>query len=305
MIGFNNDIKVLHLEPTTVCNAKCPQCSRENPKLYNDAINRNELTLEKCKELFDAPFIKNLDKMFMCGVFGDPASTKDALAIFRYFRHHNPNIVLGLNTNGSIRNKKWWTELAGIFTKEMDYVVFSIDGLEDTNHIYRQNVHWNKVMENASAFIDAGGSAHWDMLIFKHNEHQLHDAETLARKMGFTWFSHKVSKRFVTNPVIDIEAPDTFILPNVKKVTKIKCHALEDKSLYVTASGIKLPCCWIGPQVFNTDPYLKSLLGSKDWEDIIKSWDTNPHTICSNTCGIDNTKKTSFESQWAKEIKLR
>jgi hypothetical protein len=44
--------------------------------------------------------------------------------------------------------------------------------LEDTNHLYRENVEWKKIMENARAFISAGGTAHWDMLIFDHNKHQ-------------------------------------------------------------------------------------------------------------------------------------
>jgi hypothetical protein len=303
---FDNNTKILHIEPTTICNAKCPQCAREDENLYNDDINRNELTLEKCKELFDSEFIKNLDKMFMCGVFGDPASSKDALGIFKYFRKYNPTITLGMNTNGSIRNIKWWTELASIFNEPTDYVVFSIDGLEDTNHIYRRGVHWNKVMMNAEAFINAGGSAQWDMLIFKHNEHQINEVEQLARKMGFSWFRSKVSKRFETRPIDYLEAPISFELPNTKDVNEIKCHALEDKSLYVTAGGEKLPCCWIGPYTFNADPYLKSLLESDNWDGIVKSWDSNPHNVCSKTCGINNNnKKTSFESQWSKEIELR
>jgi hypothetical protein len=48
-----NNIKVLHLEPTTVCNAACPQCARENSNLYNDKLNRSVITLDYCKELLD------------------------------------------------------------------------------------------------------------------------------------------------------------------------------------------------------------------------------------------------------------
>ena len=203
MEHFNQNIKILHLEPSTVCNAKCPQCPRENTDLYNDNTNRNELTLSKCEELFDSKFIKNLDKMFMCGVFGDPASTREALDIFKYFRKHNPNITLGLNTNGSIRSTSWWIELAEIFNKLTDYVIFSIDGLGDTNHLYRKNVHWHKVMTNAQAFIDAGGSAHWDMLIFKHNEHQVDDARKLANDIGFSEFNTKLTGRFLNHATLE------------------------------------------------------------------------------------------------------
>jgi len=304
MVDFTQETKVLHLEPTTVCNAKCPQCSREDSELYNDDKNRNELTLDKCKNLFSKEFIQNLDKMFMCGVFGDPASTQEGLDIFRYFRECNPNIVLGMNTNGSIRGTKWWTELAEIFNQPRDYVVFSIDGLEDTNHIYRVGVNYEKVISNAKTFIDNGGSAHWDMLVFEHNEHQIDEAEKLARKMGFKWFRCKVSKRFKTRFVENLNPPNTFELPNISRVEKIDCLALKDKSLYVTASGRKLPCCWIGPYDYNADDYLQELLKTENWKGLIDSWELKPHDVCSRTCGVGKKEKGSFENQWTREIHL-
>jgi hypothetical protein len=304
MVGFNQHIKVLHLEPTTVCNAKCPQCSRENKDLYKHDINKSELTISKCNELFSPAFIKQLDKMFMCGVFGDPASTNDALDIYRYFKTHNPDITLGLNTNGSIRNPHWWRDLASIFSNPTDYVVFSIDGLEDTNHIYRRGVHWDKVIQNASTFIDAGGSAHWDMLIFKHNEHQIHQAEEMARELGFKYFRTKVSKRFNIIQVDGLDAPNTHVLPNIHNATEIKCHALEDNSIYVSANGRFLPCCWLGVHAFDNDQHMETLLNSPNWNALSNSWKSSPHNVCSRTCGVNEIQKTSFESQWNKEIQL-
>ena len=38
------------------------------------------------------------------------------------------------------------------------------------------------------AFINAGGRARWDFLIFAHNEHQVDEAEALATKWGFKSF---------------------------------------------------------------------------------------------------------------------
>lgn len=48
-------------------------------------------------------------------------------------------------------------------------------------------------MTNAKAFIDAGGRAEWDYLIFKHNEHQVDEAKELSNKMGFHSFVPKKS----------------------------------------------------------------------------------------------------------------
>lgn len=297
-------IKVLHLEPTTVCNASCPQCHREDDRFFNSNRDSSDLVLEQVIENFSPEFIRNLDKMFMCGNFGDPAAGKDTVAIYQHFLAHNPGIVLGMNTNGSLRGVKWWQELAEIFSNPLSYVVFSIDGLEDTNPIYRRSTVWSKIMENAQAFIQAGGSAHWDMLIYQHNEHQIDQAKALAKEMGFTWFRAKVSKRFATNPVAFLQPPRQYQLPNVDNgPAPIRCHALVEQSIYMAANGHVLPCCWFGAEVFTLDDRAQHLL--EDWNNrLIPSWQTNPHRICSATCAVDD-KGTSFSKQWKIEEALR
>jgi MoaA/NifB/PqqE/SkfB family radical SAM enzyme len=134
----------------------------------------------------------------MCGNYGDPIAAKDTLEIFQYFRNHNPKMTLSLHTNGSAKSAEWWTQLANALGPK-GYVVFSVDGLEDTNHLYRQNTVFNKIMTNAQAFIDAGGRARWDYIVFAHNEHQVDEAEALATKMGFEKFQFKNSARFFSN----------------------------------------------------------------------------------------------------------
>jgi len=302
MFGFN--VKVLHLESTSICNAKCPQCPRENPLFFNKKQSKN-LSLSKCKEIFSPVFIKQLNKMFMCGNFGDPVASKYTLDIIRYFKKHNKNITIGLNTNGSIQNPKWWKELAHILTNDTDYVVFSIDGLEDTNHIYRKNVNWNKLMDNVTAYINAGGKAHWDMLIFEHNEHQVREAEILAYHLGFTWFRTKISKRFSQTATNQLKPPVRLNLPNTHHTESIKCHAHNEKSIYVSATGKILPCCWIGVYEFINDPILKKMLNTPNWNGLINSWSDTPHNVCLNNCGTSIKNKTNFEEQWNKEIQLR
>jgi sulfatase maturation enzyme AslB (radical SAM superfamily) len=135
----------------------------------------------------------------MCGNYGDPAAAPECLEIFEYFRSINPDITLGIHSNGSLRNTSWWSQLGKILSRSGDYGFFSVDGLSDTNHIYRVNTNFAKILENAEAFISAGGQAHWEYLVFEHNEHQVEEARQLASSMGFVNFREKVSRRFFLN----------------------------------------------------------------------------------------------------------
>jgi len=165
----------------------------DNPQLTN-----SELTVENIKKIFSTDFIKQLERIYMCGNYGDPIAARDTLEVFEYFRHYNQKIMLSMHTNGSAKKPEWWKKLASVLGRK-GYVVFSIDGLEDTNHLYRQNTVFNKIMDNAQAFIQAGGRARWDYIVFAHNEHQVEQAELLSQEMGFEKFQYKKSARFFSN----------------------------------------------------------------------------------------------------------
>jgi MoaA/NifB/PqqE/SkfB family radical SAM enzyme len=283
--------KILHLEPTDACQAACPQCAREVDTTF-DKTNIHHLTVDRINELFTEQQIKHLDKMFMCGDYGDPAAGKHTLEIFKYFRRVNPTITLGMNTNGGLRDSKWWRELAGIMTGEKDYVVFSIDGLEDTNHIYRINVDWSKVIDNVNTFITAGGNAQWDMLVFDHNKHQVDHCEARARKLGFNWFRAKVSRRHDFVPIDFLKRPNGWANPTVTE-GHISCQALEEQSIYLSANGVSYPCCYLGTTSHTLDQF----------DSIQESWNTEPNETCKITCTKLNNG-TSHSNQWQREIEL-
>jgi len=289
-MSISREIKVLHLEPTDVCQAACPACARETDHLF-DKTKKHHLTIDQILVHISNKNIQTLDKMFMCGNYGDPAAGRHTLEIYRYFRSINPEIVLGMNTNGAIQNTSWWQALGEVFHRERDYVVFSIDGLENTNHIYRQGVNWNKLIENASAYISTGARAHWDMLVYRHNEHQVDACEQLARNLGFTWFRAKISKRQLTD---GLEAPICWNAPVVRK-QQIDCHALQEKSIYIDAQGRVSPCCWLGSRQSNF---------IQDLQDVMKTWSSDsPDPVCLSTCGKD-IDQSNFTAQWRREIQL-
>lgn len=280
-------IKIIHIEPTDVCQAACPQCARVVDSTFNANI-RNHLTVSQIKKL--NVNIGNLDKMFMCGVYGDPAAGKHTIDIYRYFRKLNANIILGMNTNGGLCDNKFWKDMAELTSvNEQDYVVFSIDGLKDTNHIYRRNVQWEKVMKNVETYIQSGGQAQWDMLVFEHNQHQVSECEKLARNMGFKLFRAKVSKRHKILPVPGLKQPDNWKNPLVE-YGNIRCQALQEQSRYISATGMMYPCCYLGNTTYHIDHF----------DDVQQSWYTNPVTTCVQTCSA-NEIGTSFENQFQKE----
>ena len=278
--------KVLHVEPTDVCQLACPLCARETDPAFNKAL-KHHLTVEQIKDKFNIDFIQQLDKMFMCGNYGDPAAGAHTVDIYKYFRSVNPTITLGMNTNGSLQTKQWWTRLSKLLDQPRDYVVFSIDGLEDTNHIYRKNSNWDKIIENATAFIDAGGHAHWDMLVYAHNQHQVDQCAEFAHSLGFAWFRAKVSKRPYIN---GLEFPVGWQDPR-QETGPIQCIAVQEQSTYIDAQGRVSPCCWLG----STQTNFVTL------EQVSATWNTDPHPVCRATCSGRNN---SFTNQWQREVQL-
>ena len=284
------DIKVLHLEPTDVCQAACPMCLRELDPKFNKA-QQHHLTVLHIQKHYSEDFIKNLNKMFMCGIYGDPAAGKYTLDLYRYFRKTNPGIVLGMNSNGGLQNTLWWHELGRIMNQSEDYVVFSIDGNQDTNSVYRVNVNWDRVKSNVEAFISAAGRAHWEMLVYRDNQHQVDECEQLARDMGFSWFRAKVSRRSFTET---LQQP-TGWQPVTVSSGSINCHALNEQSEYMDAQGRIAPCCWLGG---TQDKFIDN------FDNIQLSWSgATPNAVCKKTCTTSNNQ-SSFSNQWQREVNL-
>ena len=185
--------KFLHIELSTFCNAACPICPRfyEGTDVVRPDLNLTQITLEKFKKYFPVDIIKQFTRILYCGTMGDPLMAKDCFDIFEYVHKLNPDCYQIVHTNGGIRNTEFWTKMGKLFNHKKMRLVFSIDGLEDTNHLYRRNVDWATLMNNVKTFINSGGEATWEFLIFRHNEHQIEQAKALAYSLGFKLFLPK------------------------------------------------------------------------------------------------------------------
>ena len=266
MFKFSN-LRQIHLEISNNCQASCPMCSRNvHGGLDNPLIKIKDWTLEEFKTVMTPEVLQQLYGFYFCGTFGDPIMNNNVIQMCEYAKEINSRIQIHIHTNGGMRKPQWWKDLARALP-DNHLVVFGIDGLEDTNHLYRVGVNYQNVIANAKAFIDAGGKAQWAFIRFKHNQHQIEQARLLSQQLGFESFHHKESSRFILEPAVKVvdkkgsimhyieppsDTPMKFIdrktIENYEKIvadSQIKCQVLETKEIYIDAHGDLFACCWL------------------------------------------------------------
>jgi MoaA/NifB/PqqE/SkfB family radical SAM enzyme len=274
------DIRDVHLEISSFCNASCPWCPRTfwgYP--HNGGYPETNLTLDQAKQIFSIDFLKQITSIRINGNFGDIVMNPDGPDIVDYFYKQNPQLQVTVSTNGGARDKRFWQQLA----KTTCTVQFCLDGLEDTHHLYRQNTVYETVIRNAQIFIEAGGRAVWKMIKFKHNQHQISQCETLSKELGFVNFE-LVDEGRDTAPVFDKKGQLVHVIGNYtgqtnfnvlfnKKITdvvlleditnekapskKVACQTQKLGSIYISATGDVSPCCWTGfyPRTYGHGQY--------------------------------------------------
>ena len=258
---YNSKIKFIDIEPTSFCNAKCPHCLRESRNGDYSFFKQKNLDVDFFEQKFSKKIASEAEIVSFSGNIGEPAMNKHLIDIIKWFRKQNPSIFIEIYTNGSIQKSEWWFELGKIIQKNGN-VIFAIDGLEDTNHIYRVNVKWNKLIENVKSFISSKSISTWQFIPFKHNEHQVEEARILSQTLGFNYFKIKISHRELLSqpqnkftkvePATKKEYTHNGTPLDLKNIDKtetylnslnIKCYAIETSNIYISAEGLVFPCC--------------------------------------------------------------
>jgi len=281
-----NEITKIQLDHTSRCNCMCPQCARVfDGKIVNPSMPITDLTTDDYKILLE-PFEKNKITLFHCGNYGDALVSPTWDETFEYCLSQDVKRIR-IATNGSMRTPNWWRNLATTAKGKVS-VIFSIDGLANTNHIYRAGSQYSKIIENAQAFIEAGGHAEWAFIEFKHNYHQIEEAEHIAKELGFNKFTVKYTARFADQNQKSQETRKGLVVEdksnnqNVKdkeeikqkynsfdeyvEKTTISCKYQKDKTIFVDMKMKLWPCCWLGaPEYFH-----KPTTQTKSFEHLFK-----------------------------------
>ena len=281
-------VKRIEFELSSYCGIKCLGCNR----LDTDKSNLNKhLSFELLdRQIFSKNWFKDVLRITACGNNGDPMLNPYILDIYKKISSCNNTTGLEMDTNGFYGGEDTFSELGKIFNRKDQYnprqLTFSIDGLEDTNHLYRIGTKWNVIIKNIKAFISAGGIAKWKFVPFKHNLHQIEEAKKLSKKLGFAEFQVVTNHIYGTFDEIDhyiknfvkagFKKPDTtnhdIITYKSESIWRENKYGIDpwcqrDNMVYISATNRLYPCCYF-ECVYNdkVDEWW-----GEDWNDISKN----------------------------------
>ena len=317
------EIDTVEFDLNTVCNSYCPPCHRytvQDGELYHNPYVKLgvNLELDVIEKVFSNDRLSDDCFVDLVGLVGEPIAHPNFMEIIDIIYKHRPNAAINLHTNGGLRTEKMFYDLGKKFNKH-SWIKFSLDGLEDTNGIYRIGVDYNKVVANMRAFIDGGGRAIWKFVTFKWNEHQVEQAKALSEEYGCENFQQdwdvndqdidtfmaaantKINKKVASRVADFIEVPKN-------RSRKIKDRCFSYKKIYVNAHGYVIPCCMFNGSftyesmreqtlnfikedrgeywnsLYRND--LETIMSDTWWQKLKDSFETGPCDICVSQCGV-------------------
>lgn len=261
---------IVMIEPTNICNLRCPLCPSGNQELTR---SRGMLDYEAFCKIIDeiAPY----SFMLILWNQGEPFLNPDFTKMARYA--HDKNLFLLVSTNANkLPNAK------DIIHSGIDRLIVSLDGAtQDTYNKYRLNGNLSIVLENVRKLIDTKHILNvkyptiiWQFIVMKHNEHEIDEIKKLAKEIGVDQLSLK------TVQIYSKEDIDNFLPTNPKYSRyKIKDNNFELKF------GIQNRC-------------------RRMWTQPVINWNGEMSICCFDKdiqFPLGNVKQQTFKSLWQGE----
>lgn len=226
------------IEGTSRCTLACPACPRT---WFSDKFDRpfpkHDLDIDAFSRFMDCKSGLQVGNFSFNGNHGDVIYWPQLFDFLEMFKTKKFTI----STNGSHQRPEFWKKFS-THLKVGDTVFFSIDGLEDTNALYRRNTDWPSIMQAINIMRDSDATLVWKSLLFSSNQHQQQQMADMASSFGMKFVSD-VTNRFGDE---SLRPSENLVLTDRRSdvtVTKIepRCSELE----YVSADGYYWPCCMI------------------------------------------------------------
>ncbi len=173
---------ILFMDPCNYCNLRCPLCATGR----NDLGRKQAmLSFEHFKQYFD-PFAPYLFETNMHN-WGESLLNKEVYRMIDYVQSQNVGTNLSSNF---VRMDS--TDFDNLLDCGLEYMIASVDGTTPDSYAkYRVRGDFEAVIENMSELLRRRNARRqktpvleWQFILMRHNEHQIEDAQKLAKKIG-------------------------------------------------------------------------------------------------------------------------
>jgi len=186
--------KNVSYETTTVCSLACPGCQRMTKEKYKSDWDKGDIPVD----IFEKSLIgldPKISQVNLTGCYGDAIYHKQFLDILDAVI--NSGLYWMITTCGANRPPSFWDNVA---TRDLSRArwIFSIDGLADTNHIYRKNARWETIdyaVRVITGMDKKPRRIEWKYIVFPYNEHQVEQAKQQAKEWNVDFFDPVKSDR--------------------------------------------------------------------------------------------------------------
>ena len=245
--------KQVEIELTGRCNASCPGCARVHLKEKGIPFPQKSLDTTTLFHRFSKINLTNL-QIKLCGVLGDPLLHPQIATVIRWFIDRGSFVQI--STNASLQSEQFWSTLGEWSARSLRlYLSFAVDGVGETNAIYRVNTDFEKIVANMQSYSRAKGIGQWVFIEFDHNSHQKEEARKMAKSFNLD-FSVRRSTRNV-NGYGKIKAqksphPKAHIYKKIVEgqikqwnPRSIYCKFVHGKEFFLACDGTVWPCCYL------------------------------------------------------------
>ncbi len=166
------------IEPTNICNLKCPLCPSGNGTLKRA---KGYMSFELFKKVIDE--VKDYVTMIILWNQGEPYLNKDMNKMVKYATDQGLFTLVSTNLNADI-------DADEVVKSGIDSMIVSLDGAtQETYNKYRVNGQLSKVLDNVKKLVEAKKRLksktpiiRWQFLVMKHNEHEIEEIEKMAKE---------------------------------------------------------------------------------------------------------------------------
>ncbi len=289
------DFKQAEIELTSHCNAACPGCKRTQLLIKKQPFPLAHLDEQILFSCFSKINLKNF-ALKLYGALGDPLLHPKILDVIEWFLERDAKIII--STNGSLRSESWWRSLGHLSAKTQRLnVAFAVDGLEDTNPIYRVKTNFEIISRNMRAYALAKGLGEWVFIEFDHNIHQKDQARKMAQSMGLDFYVKRATRNIkdlkLTHKNNLSQKIQTISTKNstphreaglYNKITNnqisvydphsINCTFYHGKKFFIACDGTVWPCCYLWDEYLKKENFYKTVskhCPAKGWNSIYEN----------------------------------